>query len=112
MIKKTFPMALTTSYQTIYTVPNGKRTELVLVFVGNTAGSNGGFSLRVYNKASDTTLQVFSGYTVTASQYFEIGGQPNQFIALAEGDRIEMTADKTMTAMLSVIEHNDVIKGG
>jgi hypothetical protein len=112
MIKKTFPKALSTSMQTVYEVPRNKRAEIVLVFVGNTAGSNGTFDLQIYNKASDSTLGVFHAYTVTASEYFEIGGQPNQFIQIGSGDRVEMMASKAMTGMISVIEYSDIIKGG
>ena len=112
MIRKSFPMALTSTLQTIYTVPAGKSGELVLVFVSNTSGSNGNFDLTVYNAATATTLTMFNDYTVTGKQFFEIGGQPNQYVMLNEGDYIQMSASQSMTAFVNIIEHNDIIKGG
>jgi hypothetical protein len=112
MIRKTFPMALTSTLQTIYTVPAGKRAEIVLVFVSNTSGSNGSFKMNIYNDATATTLPAFDAYTVTSKQYFEIGGEPNQYVALSEGDYVQVSATQAMTCLLNVIEHNDVIKGG
>lgn len=112
MIRKSFPLALTSSFQTIYTVPVNKKAELVLVFVSNTSGSNGNFDLQIYNAATSATLSAFSGYTVTSKEYFEIGGQPNQFVALSAGDYLQLKSTVDMTAIVSIVESNALVTGG
>ena len=88
MIKKSFGLPLTTSYQTIYTVPTGKKAEWVLLYVTNTSGSTSTFSVRYYNAEAATTLQLFSNYSLAASEFFKIGGEENEFIMMKEGDYI------------------------
>ena len=111
MIKKSFGLPLTTSYQTIYTVPTGKKAEWVLLYVTNTSGSTSTFSVRYYNAEAATTLTLFNGYSLAASEFFKIGGA-NEFIMMEEGDYIEALDGAGMTMMVSVIEHNDINKGG
>lgn len=112
MIKKSFGLVLTPSYQTIYTVPTGKKADWVLMYVTNTSGSTSSFSVRYYNAASATTLILFNSYSLGANDFFKIGGGTNEFIALAEGDYIEALDGAGMTMVVSVIEYNDIIKGG
>lgn len=112
MIKKSFGAVLNTSYQTLYTVPTGKKTEWVLMYVTNTSGSTSSFSVRVYKAKYDMTLQMFSSYSLGANDFFKIGGGENEFVMLEEGDYIEALDGAGMTMMISVIEHNDIIQGG
>ena len=112
MIKKSFGLPLTTSYQTVYTVPNGKKAEWVLLYVTNTSGSTSSFSVRYYNAEAAQTLTMFNGYSLAASEFFKIGGGENEFIMMKEGDYIEALDGAGMTMMISVIEHNDINKGG
>ena len=112
MIKKSFGLPLTTSYQTVYTVPNGKKAEWVLLYVTNTSGSTSSFSVRYYNAEASQTLTMFDGYSLSANDFFKIGGGANEFIMMKEGDYIEALDGAGMTLMISVIEHNDIIKGG
>lgn len=112
MIKKTFGLSLTPSYQTLYTVPNGKKAEWVLMYVTNTSGSTSSFSVRYYNAASDTLLTIFNSYSLGANAFFKIGGGEFEFIAMGEGDYIEALDGAGMTMLVSVVEYNDIIKGG
>ena len=112
MIKKSFGGALTGTLQTIYEVPAGKRAHWVLMYVSNTSGSNGSTTLNFYDSSATATLPVLSGYTVTAKQYFQIGGDYNSFITMEEGDKITASATQPMTLLLSVIEENAIIQGG
>ena len=112
MIKKSFGGPLSTSYQTFYTVPQGKKAEWVLLYVTNTSGSTSSFSVRIWKEEAQAYLTVFDGYSLSASEFFKIGGGMNEFIMLAEGDKIEALDGAGMTILISVIEYNDVIKGG
>jgi hypothetical protein len=112
MIKKSFGLPLTSTYQTIYTVPSGKKAEWVLLYVTNTSGSTSSFDVRIWNEEQQVYLQMFDGYSLSANDFFKIGGGENEFVMLSEGDHIEALDGAGMTMMISVIEYNDVIKGG
>ena len=112
MIKKSFGGVLTTSYTTIYEVPQGKKAEWVLLYVVNDSGSTAGFSVRMYNAQSDTNIQIFDDKSLADGEFFKIGGGTNEFIMLAEGDKVEALNGGSMTLLMSVIEYNDIIQGG
>ena len=112
MIKKSFGLPLTSSYQTVYTVPTGKKAEWVLLYVTNTSGSTSSFSVRIWNEVNQAYIQMFSNYSLAASEFFKIGGGENEFVMLAEGDKIEALDGAGMTLVVSVIEYNDILKGG
>lgn len=112
MIKKSMGAVLTASYQEIYTVPTGKKAEWVLMYVTNTSGSTSSFSVRIWDDSLSTYLQVFDAYSLAAKDFFKIGGPENEFIMLAEGDKIEALDGAGMTMLISVIEYNDIIQGG
>ena len=112
MIKKSFGGALTTSYATIYEVPNGKKAEWVLLYVVNDTGSTSDFSVRLYKAEADATIQIFDEKSLSDGEFFKIGGGFNEFIMLAEGDRVEAVDGSGMTLLMSVVEHNDIIQGG
>jgi len=86
MIKKTFAASLQTTDTTLYEVP-----------------------------ASETaTMTVFDGYSVSSKEFFKIGGEYNEFIAMYAGDKIigRCATNNDFTMFISVIEENDVIQGG
>lgn len=112
MIKKSFGRALTTTYQTIYEVPQGKKAEWVLMYVTNTSGSTSSFSVRYHNDESSTDFVMFNNYSLNANEFFKIGGGENEFIMMKEGDYIEALDGSGMTLFVSVIESNDIIQGG
>lgn len=112
MIKKSFGLPLTTSYQTLYEVPAGKKAEWVLLYCTNTSGSTSGFTVRIWNEAAQSYLMMFNDYSLASKEFFKIGGGDNEFVALAEGDKVEALDGAGMTMLISVIEYNDIIKGG
>ena len=112
MIKKTFGGALTTSYTTIYEVPTSKKAEWVLLYVVNDTGSTSTFSVRLYKASAATNIQIFDDKSLADGEFFKIGGAVNEFIMLAEGDKIEAVDGAGMTLLISVIEYNDIIQGG
>jgi hypothetical protein len=112
MIKKSYGVALTGTIATIYTVPSSKKAEWVLMYLTNTSGSNGTVTVQYYNAAADSTLNIFDGYTISSKEFFQIGGNVNEFILMRAGDQIKASATQTMTILVSVIESNDVITGG
>ena len=112
MIKKTFGLPLTSSYQTLYEVPTGKKADWVLLYVTNTSGSTSDFSVRYWNNEASSYLTIFNDYSLSSNEFFKIGGAANEFIALKEGDKIEALDGNGMTALVSIIEYNDIIQGG
>ena len=112
MIKKSSALTTTTSLQTIYTVPNGKRAEWKMLWLSNVSGSNGTFDVTYYNKANDATFAFFDNHTLSAKDFFQIGGDYYEFVTMREGDYVQISATQPMTAVVSVIEHNDIIQGG
>ena len=69
MIKKTFGKALTTSYQDIYTVPDGKRAEWRVLFITDTAGSTISVDVQFYDASETATLQVLSSYSLGSNEF-------------------------------------------
>jgi hypothetical protein len=112
MIKKSRALTTTTSLQTIYTVPNGKRAEWKMLWVSNVSGSNGTFDVQYYNAESGQTFTFFDDHTLSAKDFFQVGGEYYEFVTMSEGDYVQVSANHPMTAVVSVIEHNDIIKGG
>ena len=112
MIKKSSALTTTTNLQTIYTVPNGKKTEWRMLWISNISGSNGTFSVTYYNKANDATLSFFDAHSLSSKDFFQVGGAEFEFVMMSEGDYIQISANHAMTAVVSVVEYNDVIKGG
>ena len=98
--------ALTGTLQTIYTVPDYKDAEWVLLYITNTSGSNGTVTVNYYDASSSATLPILSGYTVTAKAFFQLGGDFNEFIYMNAGDYIQASATQPMTLLVSVIENN------
>ena len=112
MIKKSSALTTTTNLQTIYTVPNGKKTEWRMLWISNISGSNGTFSVTYYNKANDATLSFFDAHSLSSKDFFQIGCAEFEFVMMSEGDYIQVKGSQPMTAVVSVVEYNDVIKGG
>ena len=112
MIKKSRALTTTTSLQTIYTVPNGKRAEWKMLWVSNVSGSNGTFDVQYYNAESGQAFTFFDDHTLSAKDFFQVGGEYYEFVTMSEGDYVQVSANHPMTAVVSVIEYNDIIKGG
>jgi hypothetical protein len=112
MIKKSRALASTSTLQTIYTVPNGKRAEWRLLWISNTSGSNGTFDVTYYNNETSTTFYMFNDHALSAKDFFDVGGQYFEFVMMKEGDYIQISSSQPMTAIVSVIEENDIIQGG
>jgi len=112
MIRKSYGAVLTGTSQTLYTVPNGKSAQWVLMYITNTSGSNGTVEVDYYNAEQDSTFSILEGYTITAKDLFQIGGTINAFIMMREGDSISALATQPMTMLVSLIEENNIIQGG
>lgn len=114
MIKKSFGASLQTTDTTLYTVPTGKKAEWVLIYATDTTGSTTDFDMDYYDSSSSTTLKILDGYSLSANDFFKIGGEPNAFIMMAEGDKIigRCKANNDVTVLVSIIEYNDLIQGG
>ena len=104
--KRSVGAALTTTLTDIYEVPANKRSEWILVYVTNTSGSTETFSITYYDASADASLPVLSGYSLASKEFFQIGGQYNEFIMMEAGDKIQASASSPATILVSVIEHN------
>ena len=114
MIKKTFGKTLTTTEETLYEVPLGKKSQWAMLYATNISGSTASFTVKVYNSATTNTLILFDGYTLPSKDFFKIGGGKNEFVMLAEGDKVLVSSshNDSITFVLSLIEYNDIVKGG
>jgi hypothetical protein len=112
MIKKTFGGALTTTLTDIYEVPAGKKAEWVMLYITNTSGSTATFNVKFYDASAATALTVFDGYSLSSKEFFQIGGDYNEFIFMEEGDKIQASSSAGMAILVSLKEYNDIIKGG
>jgi hypothetical protein len=98
--------ALTGTLQTVYTVPDHKDADWVLLYITNTSGSNGTVTVNYYDASTSSSLAILDGYTISAKDFFQIGGEFNEFIYMNEGDYIEASSTQSMTMLVSVIENN------
>tara|TARA_R110001632_G_scaffold116676_4_gene228414 strand:- start:111 stop:449 length:339 start_codon:yes stop_codon:yes gene_type:complete len=112
MIKKSSVMTTTTALQSLYTVPNGKRTEWKTAWISNISGSHGSFTFTYYNNKTSTTYTIFNAHTLSSKEFFTMGGEQFEFVVMYEGDYIQVSATHPMTAIVSVVEYNDIIQGG
>lgn len=112
MIKKSVGKILTTTLTDIYTVPSSKKAEWVMLYITNTSGSTQSFNVDYYDASEATTFPIFDAYSLSAKEFFQIGGDYNEFIYMQAGDKIKASATGSMTLLVSLIEHNDVIQGG
>lgn len=104
--KKSTGAALTGTLTDIYEVPANKRAEWILVYITNTSGSNGTYTLSYYDASASATLPVLDTYTISSKSFFQIGGQYNEFIMMEAGDKIQASGTQAGTILVSVIEHN------
>lgn len=112
MIRKSKALSTTPTLQTIYTVPNGKKTEWCMLWVSNISGSNGSFDVTYYNKEADATVVFFADHVLSSKDFFHIGGNQNEIVVMHEGDYIQLSSTQDMTALISLIEYDDIVKGG
>ena len=114
MIKKTFGASLLAADTTVYEVPTGKKAEWVLLYATDVSGSTTSFSVDFYDASETATLPVLDGYSLSAKDFFKLGGEYNEFIMMHEGDKIiaSCASDNDVSFLVSVIEYNDIIIGG
>jgi len=110
MIKRSYALEATTSLQTIYTVPEGARTEWTMLWVSNTSGSNATIDVNYYNNASSTTIKLFDDYTISSKAFFHIGGNYHEFLIMGEGDYIQVSSTQPCTFITSLIEYDNQFK--
>lgn len=72
MIKRSFALTATTSLQTIYTVPEGARTEWKMMWVSNISGSNATIDVTYYNAVSSSTISLFDDYTISSKEFLKL----------------------------------------
>lgn len=104
--KRSVGAALTTTLTDIYEVPANKRAEWILVYVTNTSGSTENFNVTYYDASQTASLPILNAYSLAAKEFFQIGGQYNEFIMMEAGDKIQASATSSATILVSVIEHN------
>lgn len=99
---------------TIYTVPNGKKTEIVMVWITNPESASKGFHLEFYNASEDASVVLLDGYSVSQKDFAQLGGTANTFVMMQEGDKLEAYGEtgSNFKVIVSFIEYPDLIKGG
>ena len=93
---------------TIYTVPDRKMAEWVLLYVTNPSENNDDFHLEIYDSSENATITILDEYLLDAKDFLVIGGDANSFVMLEEGDQIKAHGDSNsnFSVLISVIEHN------
>lgn len=104
--KRSHGAALTATLQDVYEVPAFKEAHWVLLYITNTSGSNGSVTVNFYDASETSTLPILDTYTISAKDFFQIGGQFNEFIYMNAGDKITASSTQPMTMMVSIIEYN------
>lgn len=114
MIKKSFGASLQTTDTTLYEVPINKQAEWVLIYATNTSGSTSNFDVNYYDASESATLPILDGYSLSANDFFKVGGEPNAFIMMKAGDKIvaSCASNDDVTLLVSVIETNALVTGG
>lgn len=93
---------------TLYTVPDHKIAEWVLLYVSNPGENNDDFHLEFYDASEDSTIIILDEYRIDRKDFFRIGGEPFAFVMMEEGDQIKAFGDNNsnFSVLVSVIEHN------
>lgn len=101
-----------TEMTTLYTVPEGVRTELVMLWITNPDTVNKNFHLEFYNSSSDTTIVLLDDYKVNQKDFVQIGGLENTFVIMNEGDKLKATgsSNSNFKVVLSFKEHNNIVQ--
>lgn len=110
MIKRTYAIEAPTTLTTLYTVPEGARTELVMLWISNTSGSNETINVYYYNNSSSTTIKILDTYTISSKTFERIGGDYNTFLVMGQGDYIQVSSTQPCTFIASVIEYDNQFK--
>tara|TARA_S200002703_G_scaffold148203_1_gene144691 strand:+ start:270 stop:602 length:333 start_codon:yes stop_codon:yes gene_type:complete len=104
--KRSLGKSLTSSLVDIYEVPDHRLAEWVLVFITNTSGSNGNYTLTYYDDSESASLPILDGFQISSKEYLQIGGEAQTFIMMEEGDKIQASGTQAGTILVSIIEHN------
>jgi len=104
--KRSVGKALTSSLVDIYEVPDHKLAEWMLVYITNTSGSNGDYTLTYYDDSASASLPILDDFQISSKEYLQIGGEAQTFIMMEEGDKIQASGTQAGTILVSVIEHN------
>ena len=105
-IRKSFGATLTATPTAIYTVPSNKKAEWVHAYITNVSGANGTIDMSVNG------FVLLDDYAISSKDFKDIGGNENTFVFLDAGQTITASATQSMTLIVSIIEHNDIIQGG
>jgi hypothetical protein len=110
MIKRTFTKVGTSTLATIYTVPQGARTELKMLWISNISGSNSTISITYYNAVENATISLFDGYALSSKTFFTVGGEAHEFLVMGENDYIQVSSTHSCTFLISLIEYDNQFK--
>lgn len=115
MIKKSVIKEISDSeFTTVYTVPRGKKTELVMLWVTNPDSTNKTLEFGFYNSSEDDTVIILDDYTVNQKDFIQIGGLENTFVILEEFDSLvaKGSNNSNFKIIAAMKEYNSIIQGG
>lgn len=115
MIKKSAVAVISDSeFTTVYTVPNGKSCELVMIWITNPDSTNKTLELDFYDKSNDVQIHLLEDYVVNQKDFVQIGGTENSFVIMQEGDKLlaKGSNNSNFRIVASMKEHNVMIQGG
>ncbi len=115
MIKKSVVGIISDSEMTtVYTVPNGKTCELVMLWITNPDSTNKTIEVEFYNKSDDATVTILDDFRVDQKDFIQIGGTENSFVIMSEGDKLRAQGSNNSNFKLiaALKEHNSIVQGG
>jgi hypothetical protein len=104
--KRTAITTLTGSLTDIYEVPTHKLAEVQLIYVTNTSGSTGSYTVTYYDNSTTTSIHFLNGSTIASKENFKFGGPFNEILILEEGDKIQASGTQSGSIFVTVLEHN------
>lgn len=103
---RTVSATLTNSLVDIYQVPEHKLAEVLLIYVKNTSGSNGSYTLTYYDNSETASLNILDATSIASKDVFKFGGPSNEFLVVESGDKIQASGTQAGTIFVTVVEHN------
>lgn len=104
--KRTIAHTVTGTLSDTYQVPVHKLAEVSLLYVKNTAGSTGSYTLTYYDASETASIKILDGTNIASKEVFQFGGPPNEYLILEEGDKIQVSGTTAGSIFVTLTEHN------
>jgi hypothetical protein len=104
--KRTIAHTITGTLADTYQVPEHKLAEIQLMYVKNTGGSTGSYTLTYYDDSETASINILDNTTIASKESFQFGGPPGECLILEENDKIQVSGTTAGSIFITVTEHN------